>query len=99
MNDRTLKSMEDNANGLASEARDTVDRMATRGRNAANELKEGVKEGVEDLKAEARKGGRRAREELAAQTQEAANMVRRNPFMGVGVAFLAGAVLYALIRR
>jgi ElaB/YqjD/DUF883 family membrane-anchored ribosome-binding protein len=99
MNDRTLKSMEDSANGLASEARETADRMATRGRNAANELKEGVKEGVEDLKAEARKGGKRAREELAAQTEEAANMVRRNPFMGMGIAFVAGAVIYALVRR
>src|SRR5512143_3266501 len=80
---------------LVAAARETVDRVAARGRGTGDELRQRVAQ----LKVRAREQEARARAILASQVETAAGYVRRKPLVGLGIAFAAGVVVCGLLFR
>ncbi len=74
-------------------------RAAERFATTARDAREQLDTRVAQLKVQARKQQKQARALVRSQVKKTTGYVRRNPLTGVGIAFAAGAVVFALLFR
>jgi ElaB/YqjD/DUF883 family membrane-anchored ribosome-binding protein len=74
-------------------------RAAERLAATARDAREQLDTKVTRLKVQARKQQKQARAMMRSQMKKTTGYVRRNPLTGVGVAFAAGAIVFALLFR
>jgi ElaB/YqjD/DUF883 family membrane-anchored ribosome-binding protein len=74
-------------------------RAAERLATTAREAREQLDSKVTRLKVQARKQQKHARALMRSQVKKTTGYVRRNPLTGMGIAFAAGAVVFALLFR
>jgi ElaB/YqjD/DUF883 family membrane-anchored ribosome-binding protein len=80
---------------LAAMAHDTVDRVAESATYAEQEVRSAASRAAE----QARNYGEQAKAAADENVQKARSFIEENPLMSAGIAFAAGIVFSALIRR
>lgn len=80
---------------IAGSMHRTVDRIAGK----AGGVEQDLRERIVSLREQARDQEQRARAALSAQVDTALGYARDKPIVAAGIAFAAGALVYALLRR
>jgi ElaB/YqjD/DUF883 family membrane-anchored ribosome-binding protein len=80
---------------IAARAHEAVDRAADKSGAAEHQIREKAQQASEQL----RRSEERVREVAGESARQVERFLERNPLMGVGLAFVAGLAISALLRR